>query len=174
MPRRFYIAGDGTKYPLIEAQTPFSIDVHRADCRKAITGDPANCLIALGARRHRNVDAAYIGSSKDAYVIMRYGRSIKAVAVHYTINARTSALRDAFDTNSKLLIQTVTLSPPSPGVTLAHRAKLGKRRREEVKNGALQKKRGPQKTSRVVRLGVPHRPRARIERNNVSLPQKDE
>jgi hypothetical protein len=40
------------------------------------------------------------------------------------------------------------LKAPTPGRTLQHRARLGKRRREEIKQGALQKKRGPPIASR--------------------------
>jgi hypothetical protein len=172
MSQRFYIAGDGTKYPLIEAMTPFSIMVYRTDCKKAVVGDPYNCLIAIGARRIKHILAAYIGSGKDAYVIMKIGKQSKPVAVHYTINAKASRVRDTFDKAGAPETQVITLSAPTPGRTLAHRSKLGKARNQAIKAGGPVKKRGKPNATRIMRLGVTHRPRAKIERNAVSLKKK--
>lgn len=173
--RRYYVAGDGKKYRLIEAMIPFSFDVRRDDCKSAIIGDPWNCLLARGGRRHPNVLAMYVGSGKDAYVVMTDGRGGEPVAVHYTIKATAARVRDQFDTNKKLKTQPVTLSVPTPGRTLEHRSILGKKRRAEVKDGAEVKKRGKANVRRIHRIGVKHRPRARIVGENVvSMLKKDD
>jgi hypothetical protein len=173
MKKRYYEAGDGTKYPLIEATIPFAFKVYRTDCKAAVIGDPLNCLIARGGRRHPNVLALYIGTGKDAYVILSDGRGGAPVAVHYTLNAKASRVRDHFDTNKKIKTQVITLSVPTPGRTLEHRSALGKKRREEIKNGAEVKKRGHGNTSRVQRLGVRHRPRAKLVNDIVRLATRD-
>lgn len=172
--QRYYIAGDGTKYPLREAEFPFSFKVYRSDCRTAVIGDPFNCLIAKGGRRHKNVIALYIGSGKDAYVIMHDLRSGVLVAVHYTINARAAKVRDDFDSDKKLATQVITLSVPSNGRTLEHRRMLDKKRREAIKNGAPVTKRETQSITRVKRIGVKHRPHAAIKNNVVSMARDDE
>jgi hypothetical protein len=173
MTQRYYVAGDGTKYPLEEALTPFAITVFRSDCKKAVVGDPWNCLIAIGARRTANVIAAYIGASRDAYVIMKFGRTGKPTAFHFIINAKAARIRDAFDTNKNLKSQVIMLSPPTPGRTLDYRATLNKRRRGEVKAGAVVKKQTKkERTTRLTRIGVPLRPRAQIVSNAVTVPAK--
>jgi hypothetical protein len=170
--RRYYVAGDGTKYLLREAMVPFSFKVYRSDCKSAVVGDPFNCLISVGARRHKNVVAMYIGTGKDAYVVMTDGRGGKPIAYHYTINAKASKVRDNFDTKKKLDTQVITLSVPTPGRTLDHRKKLGKARYKAIKAGAEVKKRGPS-ISRVQRIGVKYRPHATIEDNVVSIKPRE-
>lgn len=173
--RRYYVAGDGKKYLLVEATIPFIFYVYRSDCKSAVVGDPWNCLVARGGRRHKNVLAMYIGSGKDAYVIMSDPRGGEPVAVHYTISASAARVRDQFDTNKKLKKQPVTLSPPTAGRTLEHRSNLGKKRREAIKNGAPVATRGKPNATRVHRIGVKHRPRAKLVADNVvSLVKEDE
>lgn len=164
--QRYYVAGDGVKYPLIEAVVPFSFKVYRSDCSKATVGDPYNCLIAMGGRRHRNVHALYIGSGKDAYVIMKIA-STPPYAVHYTIATAAARVRDNFDANKTLATQTITLDPPTPGRTMEHRSKLGKKRRAEIKAGSPIRKREVTPEDRERRRQVRHRPQAKIERDGV-------
>jgi hypothetical protein len=164
--RLYYTAGDGTKFPLREAMIPFSFNVYRKDQKAACVGDPFNCLIAVSGRRHKNVLAMYIGSGKDAYVVMTDGRGGRPIAYHYTINARASKVRDNFDQNKKIDSQMVTLSVPTPGRTREHRAKLGKARNAAIKAGAEVKKRGA--SVKAVRA-FKYRPHATIESNVVTL-----
>ena len=171
--RRYYVAGDGKSYPLREAMVPFNFKVYRKDCKSAIVGDPSNCLIAKGARRHKNIDAVYIGSGKDAYVVMNDGRGGKPFAVHYTINAAAAKVRDEFDRNKNMAAKEVVLSVPTAGRTLDHRSMLGKKRRKAIKAGAEIKKRDKPSVTRVQRIGMKHRPRANIDRNLVSLQTHD-
>ena len=166
-PKRYYVTGDGKRYPLFEAPYDYPITVFKSDCRKAIIGDPAQCLIALGARRDKLVDAAFIGSGKDAYVIFKATKIRKAYALHFTMNAEASRVRDYFDGHKGATSQMITLSAVTPGRTMDHRSKLGKKRREEIKAGAEVKKRGKQAETRIMRVGMKHRPHAVIESNVV-------
>lgn len=173
MTKRIYVAGDGKKYPLVEAPYTYPITVYKTDCRKAHVGDPEQCLVALGALRDKNVEAAYIGAGKDAFVCFKATKTRKAYALHFTLNAKASRVRDYFDSHKGATTQTITLSPPTAGRTLEHRSKLNKKRRAAVKAGAEVKKRTKQHTTRVMRLGpTAHRPKAKIENNVVSLPQQ--
>ena len=62
----------------------------------------------------------------------------------------------------------LVLLPPTAGRTLEHRAKLDKVRRERIKAGThTVKPHGKPKISRVMRIGVGHRPKAIIEKNIV-------
>jgi hypothetical protein len=174
MTQRYYVAGDGIKYILKEASLPFSFPVYRSGCKAAVIGNASECIIARSGQKHPNVHALYIGSSRDAYVIMRDGPGGKLYAVHYRINARAARVRDIFDADKKIKSQMVTLSVPTVGVTLAHRSKKGKQRREEIKNGSPVTKRETVHTTRQERIGVKHRPRAKIENNVVTLKSRDE
>jgi hypothetical protein len=173
--KQYYTAGNGKTYPLFEAPYKYPLTAYKSDCPKATTADPAGCLIALGALRDPAIEAAFIGSGKDAYLCFKKTKLREAYALHFTINAKAARLRDHFDTHKGVMTQTITLSPPTAGRTLEHRAKLGKRRRAEIKAGAPVKKRGKGNKTRIIRLGVPHRPRAKVENNVVSLtPKADE
>jgi hypothetical protein len=173
MTQRFYVAGDGAKYVLKEAALPFSFPVYRSGCKSAVIGDPVQCIIAKSGQKHPNVYALYIGSGKDAYVIMKDGPGGKLYAVHYRINTKAARVRDLFDTDKKLKSQMITLSVPTEGVTLAHRSVVGKRRRDEIKNGSPVTKRSTPSLNRQQRLGVKQRPRAKIVDNVVTLESRD-
>jgi hypothetical protein len=166
---RFYETPDGVKYPLYEAPIPFTFKVYRKDCKSAVVGDPIQCLIAKGAKRHRNVLHAFIGAGKDAYVIMKNGAEGKPIAVHYTLNAVAVRVRNTFDKQKKMAAQEITLDPPTAGRTLAHRSKLGKQRRAEIKAGAEVKKRGKLTEAQIHHIGSKHRPVAKIKKGVVSL-----
>lgn len=173
MPNKYYMDGNGVKYPLSEAPYDYGITVYKSDCKKAVTGDPNQCLIAKGIKRDRSVEAAYIGSGKDAYVIFKASKTRKAYALHFTINAQAARVRDFFDTHKGVTTQDLKLSAPTPGRTLAYRRKLNKTRAAAIKAGTHKvKPRGPSKT-RVMRLGVHHRPRASVEHNAVSVPLRE-
>jgi hypothetical protein len=165
-----YITPDGMRYPLTEATFDFSIKVYKSDCRKAKIADPERCLIALGARRNRLVESAYIGSGKSAYVIFKAFRGKPAHAVHFTLNAQASRVRDFFDSHQGVTSQTITLSAVTAGRTRAHRAELNRRRAKLIKTGEhVVKPQAHPGTTRIMRLGVAHRPKARIEDNTVSV-----
>ena len=61
------------------------------------------------------------------------------------------------------------LKAPSNGRTLSHRRSLGKSRREKIKQGAEVKKRAAPQSRRITRLGVAHRPKAKINKGEVSV-----
>jgi hypothetical protein len=165
-----YKTPEGDQFPLKEALTPFSILLYRKDRRMAIIGDPEHCLVALGACRHRNVYKAFIGSGRDAYIVMRTAEG--HVAFHYVIPAAAARARDEFETNRKMVKREITLEPPTAKRTIAARRRLDKRRRAEIAAGSPVKKRGTPKKTRIMRLGVPHRPAAQIKQNVVTVPDK--
>ena len=168
--RRFYVTPEGVKYPLFEAPYDYTIPVYKKDCKKAVIGDPYGCLVALGARRDPLVLGAYIGSGKDAYLVFRETAIRRAHALHFTISAAAARVRDYFDTHKGEVKTTVKLSAPTAGRTLAHRSKLNKARYRRIKAGehTVSKRNRPNET-RIVRLGVKHRPRAVVEKNEVTL-----
>jgi len=169
-PKRIYTAPDGKQYPLYEAPYAMPVTVFKSDRKKAQIGDPQNCLIALGLRRQKGVEAAWVGCGQDAYVCFGATKLRAAYALHFTVGAQSSRVRDFFDTHKDVETQTLQLDPPSPGRTLAARSKANKRRREEVKNGATVTKREVPRVTRMVRLGVARRPKATIKKNQVVAP----
>jgi hypothetical protein len=165
-----YELADGTRVPLFEAEYDTAFKIFKSDRRKAKVGDPKACIEALGICRKPNVLEAHIGSGKDAYVVYSKtpGRSFKH-AVHHTMPAQSGRVRDQFEVKGSPKTQTLFLKAPSSGRTLAHRKTLDKKRRAEVKAGAPVKKRGKPNKTRIHRLGVAHRPRAKIKAGVVTL-----
>lgn len=172
--RRFYVTPEGIRYPLVEAPYDYVIPVYKKDCKKAIIADPHGCLIALGAQRDPLVLGAYIGSGKDAYIVFRETEQRHAHAMHFTISASAARVRDYFDTHKGEVKTTVKLSAPTSGRTLSHRSKLNKARYKRIKAGEhVVKRRGKPNRTRIVRLGVKHRPHAVIEKNEVTIPVRE-
>lgn len=168
--KRFYVTPEGNKYPLFEAPYDYHIPVFKKDCKKAVIADPYSCLIAMGARRDPLVLAAYLGSGKDAYLVFRETKMRKAHALHFTISASAARVRDHFDTHKGEVRTTVKLNAPTAGRTLEHRSKLNKERARRIKAGEhTPKKRGKPNVTRIHRLGVKHRPRATVEKNEVTI-----
>lgn len=165
-----YKLADGTKVPLFEADHGMSFKVRRADRRGAVTGDPTNCVEARALCRMRGALEAYIGSGKDAYVVFK-GTGTRPFnhALHFVILAKAARTRDAFDTNKKLKEVNLELAAPTGKRTLKHRRMLDRERAKAIKAGAPVKKRGTIRQERITRLGVPHRPRAKIVDGVVSL-----
>jgi hypothetical protein len=169
---RFYTTPDGTKYPLTEAKYDMTFKAFKSDRRRAKPNNPHSCLLALGIRRDRDVLDAYIGSGKDAYIVFKGTDGEPDHAVHFTIGTTTRRIIDAFDVDKKAKTQLVILRKPSGGRTLDHRRALMARRTREIKDGSPVKRRGPQKSRRVGRLGVHSRPRPRVsEGGSVSTEQ---
>jgi len=166
-PRTYTSKKTGKVYPLFEAPYPMPVTVYKTDRRRAIVGDPYQCLISLGLLRIKGVEEAYVGAGNDAYVCFTETKMRAAYALHFTVNTQSSRVRDYFDTHKGVDTQALQLDPPTAGRTLNARAKANKRRREEVKNGAEVKHRERPYRQREVRLGVARRPRALIERNKV-------
>jgi hypothetical protein len=163
---------DGLNHPLTEAPFDTAFKVYKTDRRKAVIGDPMNCIEARGLQRLPNVAFAHIGSGGDAYVGYKDSESPTGIMVrHFLIPAAAKKVRDAFEVKGAPPTQVLMLKAPTNGRTLSHRSVLGKKRRDAVKAGAHVKKRGPQKNKRIVRLGVPPRPRAKVVKGEVSLPQ---
>lgn len=165
-----YVASDGTSYPLEEAEHDYPVTVYKSDCRKAVVADPERCLLAKGAARDTAVIGAYIGSGKDAYIIFKAKRGKPAHAVHFTINAKAGRIRDHFEKSKAGTSTVITLKAPTDGRTLEHRRKLNRDLTARIKNGEhVPKSTGKKNVTRVMRLGVPHRPRAKIKENVVSM-----
>lgn len=173
MTARSYVH-DGVKHPVLEADYDTAFKVYKSDRKKAVIGDPTACIEAKGLCRLANVQFAYIGGGGDAYVGFKDEKSATGVTVrHFTIPSKAKKVRDTFEIKGAPDTQLLMLKAPSPGRTLKHRAVLGKRRRDEIKQGAIEKKRGPQRKTRIIRLGVHNRPRAKITKNNeVSVERK--
>lgn len=169
---RTYKAQDGNEYPLEEASYDFAFKAYRTDCKKSIIGDPILCVLANGMRRQKHVIEAYVGSGGDAYLILEpTPEKPYAHAVHFTIPTTAARVRDEFDKNKKIQSQIIWLKAPTAGRTIEARSKLNKKRYEEVKNGAPVKRRGKQNASRVARIGMKHRPKAKISRKTVEFNQ---
>jgi len=167
---RFY-KRNGINHPLLEAEYDTAFKVYKTDGRHAEIGHPEKCIEARGLCRLPNVEFAHIGSGGDAYVGFKDPNSETGItARHFVIPNASAKVRDAFDVKGSPKTQVLMLKAPSNGRTLSHRAKIGKRRREEIKAGAAVKKRGPQKNKRIHRLGVRPRPRAKVVKGEVSLP----
>lgn len=165
-----YQLEDGTTVPLFEAEYDTAFKVFKSDRRKSVIGDPKHCIEAVGLCRLPNVQEAYIGSGRDAYVVYKSTANRNFLhAVHFTIPSSSQKVRDAFDTKKALKSQVLLLKVPSKGRTLQHRRLLNKARRAAVKNGATVKKRGGKSKQRIHRLGVDHRPRAQIKEGMVSV-----
>jgi hypothetical protein len=174
---RQYKLDDGKLVPLFEADYDTAFKVNKSDRRGAIIGHPKQCIEAKALCRLPNVIEAYIGTGKDAYIVFRNTPSRNFMhALHFTIPASSAKVRDAFDTRQAVASQILWLRQPSKGRTLDHRRKLDRARKKAVKEGARIKKRGKPAKKRIHRLGVDHRPRARILDNVVSvgLPLEEE
>jgi hypothetical protein len=153
---------EGIKHPLIEAEYDTAFRVYQADNKKAVIGHPNQCIEAKGLKRLDNVEFAHISSGRHAYVGFVDTNSPTGITVrHFTIPTKAAEVRDSFDTENPPKTQILMLKTPK-SQKLDHLAMLGKRRREEIKHGAIVKPRGPQKKKRIVRLGVPPRPQANI------------
>jgi hypothetical protein len=175
MPRRKmeYVSGDGKRYPMYEAVYDFPITVYKSDCRRAKIGNPEQCLIALGAKRNRHVEGAWIGSGKEAYVAFKGIRGKPAHVLHFTLNAEAARIRDFFDAKRGAVTKQIILSSVTAGRTRAHRAKLGKLRAKAIKKGEhVVQPRGKINAPRV--MGLKYRPRARIEKNVVTFRPREQ
>jgi hypothetical protein len=166
-----YRCKDGREIPLFEADYDIAFTVYKKDRRGAVIGDPNNCLEAKSICDHNpDVIEAYIGSGKEAYIVFRETDSRPFEhALHFIIPTRSSKVRDAFDTKKGVDKQILWLRRPTKSRTAKARAKSNKERRKAIKAGAPVKKRGSPKTTRMYRLGVDHRPRAKIKHNVVSV-----
>lgn len=174
--KRYYVLPDGEKVPLYEAPYRYKLTAYKSDCRRAQIGNPEECVIALGARRDKDVESAHIGSGKDAYLVFKARPHHERHALHFTMSASARRVRDEFDTKrgGKKTVE-ITLSPPTAGRTLEARSKQDKNRRERIKAGLhIVNKRGAPKASRIIRLGVESRPRAIISKTGeVTIPERD-
>lgn len=167
------VVSGGKKYPLYEAMTNYPVRVYKSDKRKAIQGDPGECMVALGGKRDHSVIDIFIGAGKDAYVVFQATEDRPDHAVHYTIPAATRRIVDAFDSKRSATSAIITLNKPTEGRTMDARKTLNSKRRKRVKEAAVKgedivKHRKPG-VPRIMRLGVVHRPRANIVTEQVSV-----
>jgi hypothetical protein len=137
--------------------------VYKSDRRKAKIGDPYGCWLALGIRRHPDVVDVYVGSGKDAYVVFKGRGGEGPYAIHFIVGTSLRSLIDAFDKDKKTATQMLILRRPAESMTLEHRRKSNKKRAADVRSGKVTvKTRGPQKDTRITRIGMSPRPRVRI------------
>src|SRR5690348_4370564 len=115
---RFYTTPTGEKYPLAEARYDMSFKAYKSDRKKAVAGDPAYCLLALGIRRDPQVEDVFIGSGKDAYVILKATHEHSAQAVHFVISTPVKRIVDGFDKDKTARTQPITLSRPPKSQTI--------------------------------------------------------
>jgi hypothetical protein len=157
-------------HPMLEAEYDTAFKVFKSDRKKSVIGDPTACIEAQGLKRLPNVAFAHIGSGGDAYVGFKDPESTTGVTVrHFVIPAQSKRVRDAFETKGSPPTQVLMLKAPSNGRTLSHRRTLSKKRRDEIKKGAPVKKRGSPRSTRITRLGVAPRPKAKVVKGEVSL-----
>lgn len=160
----------GKRWPLEEAEVDYSFPVYKTDKRKAVIGDPTQCLIAKGLQHDKNIVAAFIGGGKDAFVVFKGKGRLGEHAKHYVILAKAARVRDTFDQKGAPATQHLTLSAPTAGRTLDAREKMNKRRREEIKNGAPVKHRAPANVPRMTRVDVERRPKPIVDKGEWSIP----
>jgi hypothetical protein len=145
---------------------------YRSDRRKAKRGDPHWCLLALGVRRHKDVLDVYIGAGKDAYVVFKGRDGEGPFAVHFIIGTSVRRLIDGFDKDKSARTQEIILRHPPKSLTMEHRRNNNRRRAAEIKAGAKVNRRGKIAQTRITRIGVATRPRARVsESGSVSAAQ---
>jgi len=165
-----YTGQDGTVYPLEEATYNTAFKAYRTDQKRAVIADPYRCIEALGLKRDDKVIEAYVGSGRDAYVVFAATDLKPAHAVHFIVSGQAGHVRDSFDQNKALKSQMLILRAPSPSETVIGRRTRNKvardRHFERVAEGTAKKH--PIHRNRQTRLGVGHRPRAKISRNNVT------
>jgi hypothetical protein len=165
MSKKTYTARDGTNYPLKEAQYAMLFKAYRSDFRKSVIGDPWECVESKGIKHHRGVLEVYIGSGRNAYVVFKETEDTPATAYHFMISVKAGKIRDNFDQDKKLQTQELRLLPPSKTQTLNARSVMNKKRYAAIKNGThVPGKRGKPNTTRMARIGAPHRPRPDISR----------
>jgi hypothetical protein len=175
MVQRYYTNREtGESWPLEEATEDYRFQAFKTDRRKSVIGHPTSCIIARGLKHDKNVVNAFLGGGKDAYIVFKGKGGKPDYAKHYTIPAKASRVRDTFDQRGSPETQWLVLSAPTAGRTLAARERLGKRRREEIKAGSPVKKRPNNNRPRIVRLGVPHRPRPVVKKGEWSIPMPEE
>ena len=81
--------------PLEEAQYDTAFKIYKSDCKKAVIGDPTQCIEAKGLKRLPNCEFAHIGSGGDAYVGFKDTKSPTGVTVrHFCIPAASKRIRD--------------------------------------------------------------------------------
>jgi hypothetical protein len=149
-----------------EARHDMLFKAYRSDFRKAVIGDPWECIESKGIKHHRGVLEAYIGSGRNAYVVFKPTEDEPATAVHFMISVKAGKIRDAFEQNKKLQTQELILRTPSKTQTLEARSVMNKKRNAAIKNGThVPKKRGKPNSRRMERIGAPHRPRPDISRS---------
>jgi hypothetical protein len=164
-----YQSKDGP-VPLFEADHEMAFKVYKSDRRKAVVADPLNCIEAKGLCRNRGVREAHIGTGGDAFVVMKHTATRPFPhALHFIIPAASKKVRDLFETKKNITSQVLTLMAPTAGRTILNRRRLNKARREAIKKGAPIKKQAKPRVGRLQRLGMAHRPRAKIEAGMVSL-----
>lgn len=170
--RFFTNPNNGKIYPIIEAISNTFFLVFRTDMRKAVIGDSCHCIIALGLKKmDRDIVDAFVTSGKFVYLCYEpRGVAPYCYCVRYQTTAEAARVRDNFDQDKDMKTQRLYLRKPSPGRTLAGRAAANKRRRQEIKDGAPVKARGNQvRNSRLMRIGIAHRPKVHIVRNTVHI-----
>jgi hypothetical protein len=176
---RYYTTADGVKFPLYEGMYDYHFTVHKVDCGKAKIGDPMDCLLALGIKHDKKVLAAYIGSGRDAYIIFKarpgapHEFQREAHAVHYMIPTTSGRVRDYFDAHEGKEILALKLVPPTATQTKEAKANYDKVRSEKIKSGEIvPSPRKQARSTRITRLGVPHRPKAIITNIGVTVPER--
>ncbi len=175
MMQRFYTNPEtGERWPCEEATEDYSFQAYKTDRRKSVLGHPSSCIIARGIEHNRGVLHAFVGGGKDAYIVFRGKGGNPPYAKHYIMKAKACRVRDLFDQKGSPPTQWLTLSAPTAGRTMAARERLGKRRREEIKAGSPVKKRPNNNKPRIVRLGVPQRPRPVVKKGEWSIPMPEE
>jgi hypothetical protein len=176
---RFYTTADGAKFPLYEAMYDYHFTIYKVDCAIAKIGDALNCLLALGIRHDKKVLAAYIGSGRDAYIIFKANPNAphefqhESHAVHFMIPTTAGRVRDYFDAHEGKEILALKLVAPSATQTKEAKSHYDKIRSEKIKNGEIIPAKSKQaRSTRITRLGVPHRPRPIITDDNVTVPER--
>lgn len=166
-----YQLEDGTTVPLFEGEYDMAFKVYKSHRKTAVIGHPLHCIEAKGLCKLKNVREAYIGSGKDAYVVFEQTpRRDYLHAVHFIIPVPSAKVRDSFEVRGAPATQTLLLRAPSNGQTLKYKRETNKKWREAVKNGKHVEQRGKINQTRISRIGVAHRPRAKVSRGVFTVP----
>src|SRR5262245_53447917 len=89
MTSKYSFKHDGVSHPMVEADYDTAFKVYKTDRKKAVIGDPTDCIEAVGLKRLPNVVFAHIGCGGDAYVGFKDENSPTGVTVrHFLIPAQ--------------------------------------------------------------------------------------
>ena len=153
------------------------IDVYKTDCPKAKIGNPEEHDRGSAALRDkaRRSEQYISGSGKGAYICFRIAMTSARPArcISPSMPRRRGCAISLKSTGGESTKHPIVAADGGPPCRIVPETSTPKRRAAEVKAGAEVKKQTKLRETRVMRIGVPVRPKAKIKNNIVYLPAKD-